>query len=190
MKNLKLLVALISLNFFVVSCNNDDDEILFADCTTEAEVGNITAINDEEAHVFTSIVIDATPNQVWSVLTDFESYSDWSSTFQGLEGDISNGGEVNALFPLEDGTIVEFPHSLIFTEGVSFGWSDPVLILPGIVDNHFYTVEFCGNQTNFVQTDEFIGNNQNVPAIGLANALLPGYQTFNQELKAEVERRF
>ena len=190
MKNLKLLALFFSINVLFISCNNDDDELLFEECTAEAEVGNVTIVSDEEAHVFTSIVIDATPNQVWSVLTDFESYPDWSSTFQGLEGDITNGGQISAIFPNGQGGFIAFPHELIYNEGISYGWSDPVLIFPGIVDNHFYTVEFCGSQTNFVQTDEFTGNNVNVPAAVLANIVLADYQTFNQELKAEVEKRF
>lgn len=189
MKNLKILLAIFTLSTIIVSCSDDDDDS-FEVCTAESEVGNITIISDEEAHIFTSIVIDATPNQVWSVLTDFDAYSQWSSTFRGLEGDIRDGGQVNALFPLQDGTIAEFPHILNYTDGVSFGWSDPILTLPEIIDNHFYTVELCGDQTNFVQTDEFTGNNENVPAAALANLLLPSYQIFNLELKGEVERRF
>lgn len=188
MKKLKRFLAVFVFSFAVISCSNDDNDLEI--CTAEAETGIVTQVSGDEAHVSTSIVIDATPNQVWFVLTDFESMPNWSSTFQGLEGDISDGGQINALFLAPDGSTIAFPHILSYQEGISYGWSDPILTLPGIVDNHFYSVEFCGNQTQFVQTDEFRGNNENVLAIVLANVVLTDYQTFNQELKTEVERRF
>ena len=184
----QLIYLFLAVSIVFTACS--ENETGLSECSEAAETGTITPIGDDEAHVYTSIVIDATPNQVWSVLVDFASYENWSSSFQGLTGDVRDGGLVNALFPLQDGTIAEFPHELIYNEYQSFGWSDEISTLPGIVDNHFYTVETCGNQTLFVQTDEFKGNNVNVPAIGIANALLPGYQIFNQDLKAEVERRF
>lgn len=188
MKNVKHLLLFLSVNLIIISCNNDDDN--FEACTSGAEVGIVTEISEEEAEVSTSIVINATPEQVWEVLTDFESYSDWSSTFQGLEGDIVNGGQVTAIFPDGMGNFIAFPHQLIYNDGVSFGWSDPVLIFPSIIDNHMYTVLGCGDETLFLQTDQFLGNDDNLSALGLANALLEGYQTFNSELKTEVESRF
>ncbi len=188
MKNLKQLLFALSLSLVIVSCSDDDND--FEVCMAEAETGIVTEINNEEATVSTSITINATPQQVWEVLTDFDSYSSWSSTFQGLEGDISNGGQVTALFPDGMGNIIPFPHELIYEEGIRFGWSDPILTLPGILDNHFYTVEACGSETQFIQTDEFIGNDPNLAALDLANLLVDGYQMFNSDLKAEVERRF
>ncbi len=38
--------------------------------------------------------------------------------------------------------------------------------------------------------DEFTGDNENVPAVELANILLLDYQTFNRELKTEIEQKF
>ena len=192
LRKFRTLFIAVNVSVLIVSCSDDDDTIEnndFVACTAILETGTVTPINDAEAHVYTSIVINATPEQVWEVLTDFTTMPNWSSTFQGLEGDITNGGQINALF-LNQGQVLSFPHELTYEEGLRFGWSDEILTLPGIVDNHFYTIEPCGSETIFIQTDEFVGNNENVPAIGLANLLLMDYQTFNSELKAEVERRF
>ncbi len=176
------------MSSLIISCSDDDSDDFVA-CTEETETGFVTQVNDEKSDVYTSIVINATPNQVWEVLTDFETMPEWSSTFKGLEGDVRDGGQINALF-LTQGQIIGFPHALIYNEGASFGWSDEILTLPGIVDNHFYTIEQCGSEVLFIQTDEFTGNNENVPAFGLANGVLESYQIFNSELKVEVERRF
>ncbi|WP_196889190.1 SRPBCC family protein [Aureivirga sp. CE67] len=187
-KKLKQFGFAILLSSLIISCSDDDSDDFVA-CAAEAESGYVTQVSEEKSDVYTSIVINATPNQVWEVLTDFEKMPNWSSTFKGLEGDVRDGGQINALF-LTQGQVIGFPHALIYDEGVSYGWSDEIITIPGIVDNHFYTIENCGSEVLFVQTDEFTGNNENIPAFGLANAVLEGYQTFNKELKEEVERRF
>ena len=104
-----------------------------------------------------------------------------------MEGEIFDGGSVNALFDLGQG-IVPFPHTLIYEDGVRYGWSDPVLGVAGLFDNHFYTVEAISEcQTRFIQTDAFQGSNPDITPIGLAAQIMPVYQLFNQQLKAEVE---
>ncbi|MGB0870070.1 MAG: SRPBCC family protein [Flavobacteriales bacterium] len=188
-KLVKPIVLILGLHGFMMSCNteNEDD---YTPCPQPTETGEIVTISTDEAHVYTSIIIDATPNQVWEVLTDFETMPNWSTTFQGLEGDIEQDGQINAIFPLPNGELFHYPHALIYSEQEYYGWSDEIVTLPGIVDNHLYKVEYCESQTLFIQTEEFKGNNANLPAIGLANGVLEGYQTFNKELKAEVEKRF
>ena len=135
---IKLFLSLGILSTFLISCSEDDE---FMPCPAKAESGNITSREDGSAGVYTSIVINARPEQVWE-------------------------------------------------EGKRFGWSDPILFAPGVVDYHLYVVEPCGDQTLFIQTDNFTGTDEMFSPQVLATILLGGYQTFNRELKAEVERRF
>ena len=44
----------------------------------------------DKREIFTQIEIEATREQVWSVLTDFEKMPEWSSSFQGIKGFIQN----------------------------------------------------------------------------------------------------
>ncbi len=170
----------------MISCSQDDE---FMPCLAKTELGNTTSRSDDHAGVYTSIVINATLEQVWEVLTDFSTMPSWSSSFQGLQGDTSDGGQANALFLME-GNPIPFPHRLIWEEGKRFGWSDEILFAPGVVDYHLYAVEPCGDQTLFIQTDDFTGTNQMFPPQALATILLDTYQAFNRELKTEVERRY
>ncbi len=185
---IKLFLSLGILSTFLISCSEDDE---FMPCPAKAESGNITSREDGSAGVYTSIVINARPEQVWEVLTDFSTMPNWSSSFQGLQGDPSDGVQANALFLVEGNPApVSFSHRLIWEEGKRFGWSDPILFAPGVVDYHLYVVEPCGDQTLFIQTDNFTGTDEMFSPQVLATILLGGYQTFNRELKAEVERRF
>ena len=48
-------------------------------------------MSELESHVFTEIEIDATADQVWAVLTDFEKLPGWSSSFQGVNKPMALG---------------------------------------------------------------------------------------------------
>ena len=146
--------------------------------------------DDGSLQVYSEIVIAATPEQVWDVLTDFESMPDWSDTFQGLAGNLAEGGEAVATFLIEDQTL-PFPHVLTWEDGRWFGWSDELLFAPGIVDDHLYIVDRTdGTNTLFIQIDTLTGDSADYPAAVLADQLVQAYSWFNQQLKAEVERRF
>ncbi|RED18843.1 SRPBCC family protein [Pontivivens insulae] len=166
---------------------------LMADTACDATLmfGSITQLSATHATVDTSVLIDAAPAEVWATLTDFDVMDTWSSgTLQGMTGDIKDGGRVTVTFifgATEDGTpnMMEIPHTLIYDEGRVLGWSDPFPEdIGGGHDNHLYRVEACGDQTLFVQSDEIVGNPF---AAGFVAQLLPMYQAFNAELKAEIE---
>ena len=166
---------------------------LAADTSCDARLmsGSIAQLSPTHATVDTSVLINATVTDVWATLTDFDNMTGWSTgTLQGMIGDIQDGGSVTITFIFgtdENGepNLMEIPHTLIYEDGRSFGWSDP---FPedngGGHDNHVYRVEACGDQTLFVQSDEVVDNPY---AANFVTQLLPMYQTFNTELKAAVE---
>lgn len=169
-------------------------------CTPEVvdpvDEQNVVELGPDHHRAETSIVIDRSTAQVWEVLTDFDTMPNWSSTFQGLTGDVRDGGEIEALYLTPDPMtgepmLVGFPHVLSYTEGVEFSWSDPLVGLPGIVDEHIFRVEALSDcQTRFIQNDTFQGTDPNVTTEVLANFAIDSYAVFNAELKAEVESRF
>ena len=153
-------------------------------------LAEVRTLDDGVLEVYSEIVIAATPEQIWAVLTDFETMPDWSGSFQGLAGNLTDGGEAVATF-LAEGELYPFAHVLTWEEGRSFGWSDPLAFAPGIVDDHHYIVDRTdGTNTLFIQIDTLTGDNDAYPAAVLADQLVQGYAWFNQQLKAEVEHRF
>lgn len=160
-------------------------------CDARLMSGSIAQLSPTHATVYTSALINATATDVWATLTHFDNMANWSTgTLQGMIGNIQDGGSVAITFIFgvdENGepNSMEIPHTLIFEEGRSFGWSDPFPEdIGGGHDNHVYRVEACGDQTLFVQSDEIVGNPY---AANFVTQLLPMYQTFNAELKAAVE---
>ncbi|WP_339772289.1 SRPBCC family protein [uncultured Pseudosulfitobacter sp.] len=160
-------------------------------CDARLMSGSIAQLSPTHATVDTSVLINAAPKDVWATLTDFDNMAGWSSsTLQGMTGDIQDGGKVTISFIFgsdEKGepNLMEIPHTLMYEDGQSFGWSDPFSDdIGGGHDNHLYRVEACGDQTLFIQSDEVVDNPY---AANFVAQLLPMYQTFNAELKASVE---
>lgn len=164
-----------------------------AACDAAMMRGSLAQLSASHATIYSAIRIDAAPAEVWAILTDFERMAEWSSaTLQNMTGDIRHGGAVEITFLFgEDAegkpVVNTIPHQLIFRDGAHFGWSDPFPTdIGGGHDNHLYRVEPCGETTLFVQSDEIVDNPY---AATFAAQLLPLYQRFNAELKAEVEKR-
>lgn len=185
------LFILLTIGLTFQSCSDDDD---VCEYTYSGTNSSVTEKGTNHYAVYTDIVIDKPIEAVWEVLTDFDNMSNWSTSFQGLSGNISNGGSAVATFLITDsssGNIVsvEFPHTLSYTEGLQFGWSDPIAVFPGITDNHLYKLEALSTcQTRFIQTDEFSGTDANITAEIVARSSATGYNQFNTELKTEVEK--
>lgn len=193
MKIIKTPIMLIALSFLGTSCEKEEVEPVTENpvelCNSDPQQVYLNEITPHNAEVYTDIIIDATPEQVWEVLTDYATMPSWSTTLQGISGDVSNGGSATVHF-LNAGAVVDIDHTLIYEEGLMFGWSEETSSAPGIYDHHIYRVEACGSQTRFVQSDQFIGESTSLSPFELAGFVLGFYTTFNEELKAEVETRF
>jgi hypothetical protein len=137
--------------------------------------------------VQTEITIEATQSGVWSVLTDFKAMPNWSPSFKGIIGSMSDGAQVTTLFDLGDG-VEAYQATLKLEQGASFGWSEDY---DGIRDNHLYIVERVSEmQTKFYQTDAFIGQADWSTTEKLSEFYVEQYAEFNRALKVECERRF
>lgn len=180
-------LGILALGVVVFTSCQKDDETPIVLCSGVQMQSYHTVVNDTTTSVYTDIVIDATSSEVWNVLRDFSNMPNWSTTLQGISGDISNGGSVVATY-LFDTLTFDAPHTLIYDEGQEFGWSDESNTYPGITDNHLFKVEACGDQTRFIQSDQFVGSNVNITTLSLAQLIQSQYEIFNAELKAEVEK--
>lgn len=188
-------LALVAITFFIISsCSSDDDNICVPDTSIDFASSEVTEIDTNHHRIYTDIVVNVSASELWAVLTDFGNMPNWSSSFQGLSGNISNGGEVTVTYILPnpvtgDPTQSQFTRTLMYSEGVQYGWSAESNTFPGITDNHIFRVEAISEcQSRFIHTDEFQGTNANFTTEDLANGALSIYNQFNSELKIEAEQ--
>lgn len=138
----------------------------------------------------TEIMIDATPEQVWSILTDTENYGNWNEIILKIDGKIEDQGEVDVLFKAGAKAKPQKFHNFLYVEaGVEFYWSQVQAL--GIKDRHCFRVEpVADNKTRFIQSDQALGGMTWLFGKLAKNTQLEVYPIFNRALKAEVERRF
>ena len=174
----------------MAACDAEGDSTEPGGLDPDRETEYVMKLGEDEWQAHTDIVIEATPEQVWEVLTDFEAMPTWSSSLQRIDGDLSDGAAVVVTFTIFEMTF-ELDHTLIYEAGEHYGWSDPVAGFDGITDHHLYVIEETdGTHTLFTQEDTYTGTSEAATAQDLAEMTAPVYSAFNRELEAEVEARF
>jgi len=149
-------------------------------------------MENKRNNVFTEIEINATPEQVWDVLTDWDKLKEWSSSFIGISKDQMILGEEFVSFfknPL-GGRPFELKHICTdYEEGRKFGWSGT--IVGKVHDHHIYSIAPLKNgRTIFRQEDGLHGKHSKFLNWLAEHKMIPKYKKFNQELKERVETLF
>ncbi len=140
--------------------------------------------------VFTEIEINASPEEVWSVLTDWEKLEEWSSSFVGISVDnMVKGDSFNVYFknPITGGRL-EFERVCTeYEEGKQFSWSGE-LTSHGFTDNHKFIVEPTESGTTlFKQEDGIHGTHSKLVNMITKPHMKSMYEQFDKQLKSRVE---
>ncbi len=141
--------------------------------------------------IHTEIIIDAAPNEVWTVLTDTLSYPEWSRFLVKIDGEIKDQGNIVTHFKVNDkkDKLNVIPHTISVKEGAYFYWSGKMMM--GMKDDHRFIVKPYGQgKSKFVQSDIVRGGLSWVFGGWLMNVEKENYPKFNRALKTEVERRY
>ncbi len=174
-----LFVGLITL--YLSSCSTSKQSIGRDNQTVEKHM------IDPGNSVFTEIEINATPEQVWSVLTDWDRLKEWSSSFVGISSDKMVEGEIFISYfkhPLKD-KLIEFEHVCTeYVEGERFGWSGR--IVGKAKDHHIYAVVPAKNQKTIFRQEDGIHGSSFINFLA-EHQMTKMYNKFNEELKKRVE---
>jgi hypothetical protein len=138
----------------------------------------------------TQIDIDATPERVWQVLTDFEAYPQWNPFMTRVSGTPMPGERLTVYMQPEGGRAMTFrptvreaaPHRRLRWLGHLF--------LPGIFDGeHGFTIEpLDDGGVRLVQQEDFRGVLVPLLARSLDRRTLPAFERMNRALKQRAER--
>ena len=101
--------------------------------------------------ITTSIIINASPDKVWEVFSNFEQYSEWNP-FLTIDGVVSLGNFIR----ISAGGLKS--KVLIFNPIEELLWKGQ-LVFPGIFDgwHRFQFVENKNGSTTFIQSERFSG---------------------------------
>jgi hypothetical protein len=110
------------------------------------------------------IEINASPERVWEVLTDFSSYPQWNPFIREISGKPEDGARLRAVMHPPDARPSTFRPKVIsarspnYQPPFQFRWRGS-LFIPGIFDGeHYFILEPLGpNKTKFIHGEKFTG---------------------------------
>ena len=138
----------------------------------------------------TEIEIDATPERVWQVLTDFAAYPQWNPFITRADGEARRGRRLTLRMQPAGGRGMTFrPTVLEAAQGRQLRWLGRLLV-PGLFDGeHRFTIRPLGDgQVRLVQQEDFRGLLVPLLARSLDRRTLPAFEQMNQALKRRAER--
>lgn len=134
------------------------------------------------------ITIDARPEQVWSVLTDFAAYPEWNPFMPRISGPLQVGGKLTVRLQPPGGRGMTFRPTVQAVEpGRRFSWLGRLLV-PGVFDgiHEFVLTPVGGGRTLMLQRETFSGILVTLFGRTLEQSST-GFDDLNAALKARVE---
>jgi len=107
----------------------------------------------------TEIIINASPDKIWKVLTDFKAYPEWNPFIKEIQGEVFEGSVFKVrMQPLGSSAMTFKPVCLSYTENVEFSWLGK-LFMNGVFDGKhvFELMALEDGRTKFIQREEFKG---------------------------------
>ncbi len=135
--------------------------------------------------VKTEIIIQASPEKIWKIFSDFDNYPNWNPFIQYIKGPVEVGNKIKV-------SIMDMPFKptvLKCDEMIEFRWKGH-LIVPGIFDGeHYFILENLGNGTiRFHHGELFSGILVPLFKKQLNTKVKAGYEAMNVKLKELSER--
>lgn len=137
----------------------------------------------------TTIDIEASPQTIWQILTDFSAFEQWNPFIQSISGRMVQGTKLEVHIQPPGGQGITFkPTVLVAEPEQELAWLGHFLI-PGLFDGeHRFRLEPLGdNRTRFTQSEQFGGLLVPLLAKDLDTKVRQGFEVMNQALKTRAE---
>lgn len=107
----------------------------------------------------TEILIHASPEKVWEILTKFELYREWNPFIKSIQGEVKVGNKITARIEPPQAKGMTFkPKVLVYEVNKEFKWIGH-LFFPGLFDgeHRFELIDNGNGATTFKQSERFKG---------------------------------
>jgi hypothetical protein len=133
--------------------------------------------------------VNASPERVWRILTDFAAYPEWNPFIPRASGSARRGERLTIRLQPVGGRGMTFrPRVLEADEGKRLRWIGRTLV-PGLFDGeHSFTIQPLGqDRVRLIQQEEYRGLLVPFLAGSLDRRTLPGFEQMNHALKRRAE---
>jgi len=142
-----------------------------------------------QLNIETSIEIDTPAALVWSILLDFDAYSEWNTFMSSIQGPIVPGQRLRvSIHPPGSASMSFKPRVLSVTRERELRWLGRFL-LPGLFDGeHYFRLEPMGiARVRFVHGEAFSGLLIRLAKDSLLTSTREGFDEMNRALKRRAE---
>jgi hypothetical protein len=140
--------------------------------------------------VRTEIEIDASPEKVWKILTDFGRYDQWNPYIHKIIGDAKEGSKIRIHIETPSGKNRKYEPTITkVKEGREIRWRGKSTI-PGFLNGeHVFMIEqLQPERSRFIQLEVFEGLLSSFFGKSLDIDMKDGLEEMNKALKKRVER--
>ena len=132
----------------------------------------------------TSIIIEASREKIWGILTDFENYTEWNSFIKSISGEL----KVRNRIKINVQGMTFKPIVLTLKQNTELKWLGN-LWFRGLFDGEhkFYLTDNGNGTTNFEQSENFSGILVKIFTKSLEKETKNGFEKMNKELKLRAE---
>jgi hypothetical protein len=137
------------------------------------------------------IEIQASPDHIWEILTDFKSYGEWNPFITSILGEARVGTKLKVkIRPVGGQPWALKPKVLVSNPSRELRWMGS-LWLHGLFDGeHIFEIHILSdNLVRFVQIEQFSGILVPLLPSRFWDQLLEGFRLMNGRLKARAERK-
>ena len=139
----------------------------------------------------TEILIKASPEKVWSILTDFDDYPNWNPFIKSIKGEVAVGNIITArIEPPEASGMTFKPEVLAFVPNKELRWIGH-LLFAGLFDGEhsFELIDNKNGTTTFKQNEIFNGILVPLFKKSLDKNTTNGFIRMNQKIKELAEQK-
>lgn len=145
--------------------------------------------NTMNRQIKTEIIINASKEKVWSILTDFPRYAEWNPFIVNVEGSLAKGKKLKNTLRNGEKAMVFKPTILSVVPYRYFDWLGS-LFVKGIFDGHhsFAIEELGANQVKLVHGETFSGILSGAILKKIGEDTRTNFIRMNQAVKARAEQ--
>ena len=136
------------------------------------------------------IKINATPSEVWSIISNFTEYPVWNPFIISISGNVAVNNKIKVkVKPLDSSEMIFRPTVLTYIENEEITWEGH-LFIKGLFDGR-HTLKLIDNYdgtTTFIQSECFQGLLVPLFTDMIENKTLKGFYLMNQKLKELSEK--
>jgi len=158
---------------------------------SQTNSAELRSIGFSKKELWSEVVIDAPPERVWDILTDFERFPDWNPFIRAASGRIEKDQRLSITLHPSGGRTIKMRPSVVTVEpNKELRWIGH-LGVPGLFDGqHIFELKPSGSaKTVLVQREQFGGVLLPLLTGMLRNETTRGFAEMNQALKERAERK-